>query len=127
MSRSDFTGRSLLALFLILSLTYLVMTLSSRLYYEPLCKNYAESERLIYDSYSIAWAKQRRPGECFFTDRNRNSKRVEVSAIEHTSADWVRWVLSWIATIGGLGGAVWLTSVVGGFDVKKKSRKRKLR
>jgi len=126
-SKSDFTFRSLLALFLILGLSYLVVTLSSRLYYEPLCESYAESHQLTYDSYTIGSPKRGLAAECFFTDRNGNSKRAPVSTMEQTSADWTRWILSWIATIGGLGGSVWLASVVGGFEPKGKSRKRKSR
>jgi hypothetical protein len=126
-SKSDFTFRSLLALFLILGLSYLVLTLSSRFYYEPLCERYAESHQLTYDSYTIASPKRALTAECFFSDRNGPGERVQVSALAHTSADWIRWILSWIATIAGLGGSVWLASVVGGFKPKGKSRKRKSR
>ena len=127
MSRPEFSPRSLLALCLILGLSYFVLKVSNDFYYKPLCERYAESQQLIYESYTSGWRKKGWPAECFLSNRNRNSKRVETSAIEHTPADNVRWILSWITTIGGMGGSVWLTSVVGGFKPKGKSRKRKSR
>ena len=123
-SSSDFNLRSLLAVVVVLAGTFTVIAVSDCFYYKPLCERYAESERLIYHSYAAGWRKKGRPAECFLRDRNGNIERTEVAAIEPTSADSVRWLLSWIATVGGVGGSVWLSSVVGGFKIDKK-RKRK--
>ena len=72
----------------------------------------------------MAWPKHDRPAECFFDDRKGNIKRVEVAAIPLTSADWVRRGLSWLAMIGGVGGSVWLASLIGGFKPGRHRRRK---
>lgn len=126
-SASDFNFRSLVALVVVLAGTLTVIALSDRFYYKPLCQRYAEAEGLQYHSYAAGWAKKGWPAECFLRDRSGNIQRIEVSQIEHTSADSVRWVLSWLATIGGVGGSVWLASVVGGFKQKSSKGRRSVR
>lgn len=121
-SSHNFSIRSLLALFLVLGLAYLVLDFSSRFYYGPLCQRYGESRRLTYTSYTIGRVKWGHPAECFFRDANGNSKRVQASTIQLTPSDWVRWLLRWVATILGVGGSVWLASVVGGFKVSRRRR-----
>ena len=107
---------------LVLGLSYVIVNFSSRLYYKPICERYGESKRFRYDGYTIGWANKGWPAECFFLDWNGNSKRFPVSTITHTSGDWIRLILSWLLTIAGLGGLVWLASMVGGFKVKRKRR-----
>lgn len=119
--RSDFSPRSLLALVVVLGLIYLVIDLSGRLYYVPICERYAEEEQLIYTSHTVGRPKWGTPAECFFRDRRGNSERVEVSEIPPTSGDTIRWAVSWLTTIGGLGGSVWIASLIAG---RKPGRRR---
>lgn len=115
--------RGVLALIIVLGLTALILRLTSGFYYTPICQRYAETERVIYDGYSMGWPKRHSPAECFFRDRRGNSRRVEVSTLEMTSEDWTRWLLSWGATIAGVGGSVWLATLVSGS--RRKGRRRK--
>lgn len=121
-SSSKFTIRSLLALVLVLGLSYVVWEFSDHFYYKPICERYAASKSYRYDGYTSGWARKGWPAECFFLDWNGNSKRTPVSTIAHTSEDWTRRILSWLMTIGGMGGTVLLASVVGGFKIKRKRR-----
>ena len=111
-----------MALVLILGLGYLVLTFTGRFYYEPLCQRYAESKGLTYVGYTPGRTKWGLPDECFFRDANGNTSRVLVSDIPPTSADWVRWVLSWVAVVAGMGGLVWAASLVGGFKPGRRRR-----
>ena len=120
-SSGDFTLRSLLALIVVLGLTFATLHYAGGIYYWPLCERYAESKRLKFSSYHSGWEKQKWPAECFFRDRSGNIQRVEVSTLQQTSGDWVRWLLSWVARILGVGGAVWLASLIGGL---KPGRRR---
>lgn len=114
--------RGLLALLVVLGLAYLVLTFSGRLYYGPLCQRYADSRGITYISYTGGSVKHDRPAECFFRDANGNTSRILVSTIEPTLEDWVRWLVSWVTVIVGIGGSVWLASVVGGVKVKRRRR-----
>ena len=115
-------GRSLLALVVVLGLTFLILKFTNDIYYEPICKRHAESQGLTFWSYSQRWVKQDLPAECFFRDRNKNLTRVDIAEIPKTSNDWMRWLLTWIATIAGVGGAVWLASLIGGFKPGRRRR-----
>lgn len=119
--RSNFSPRSLFGLVVALGLIYLVFDLSGRIYYVPICQRYAEDEQLTYTSHTVESPKWGLPAECFFRDRRGNTERVEVSEIPLTSGDTIRWFVSWIATIGGLGGSVWIASMVAG---RKPGRRR---
>jgi|SRR5687767_1726714 len=122
-SRSNFSIRSLLALIIVLGLTYLVLDLSGRFYYDPICQRYADDQQLTYISHTTGWSKWRLPAECFFRDKRGNSTRVEVATLSLTSGDAIRWVISWIALIAGVGGSVWLASLVSG-DKPRRRRSR---
>lgn len=123
-SSRDLSIRSLVAVVVVVGLSSLILHYSSRFYYDPICKRYAESRRLTFVSSSMEWVKQGWPAECFFDDRNGNSKRVEVATMPLTSGDWVRWVLRWVAVIAGVGGSVWLASVIGGFKPGRRRSRR---
>ena len=114
--------RGLLAVVVVLGLSALIFHFTGRFYYEPICRRYAESERLTYDGYTMGWGKKYSPAECFFRDRRGNSKRVVVSTITLTSADWIRWILRWGVTIVGVGGSVWLVSFL---IVSRSGRRRR--
>ena len=119
-SRQSFSIRSLLALILVLGLSYLAVDISGRLYYGPLCRRYGDAQRLTYVSHSIL--SRHRPAECFFRDAHGNMERAQVSAIPLAPDDRVRWALSWVALIGGAGASVLLASLVGGFKPRRRRR-----
>ena len=104
----------------VLGLTFVVLHYAGLLYYKPLCGRYAEPRHLEFSSYTSGWRKRYGPAECFFRDRSGNVQRVEVSTLQLTSCDWVRWILSWAATILGVGGSVWLAGVIGGFKPRRR-------
>ena len=110
--RSDFSVRHLLALFIVVGGTLVTLEFSGRFYYMPLCQRYADEQRLTYGSYTSGWSKKGWPPECFFRDKDGNSKRLEISTLQLTSSDWIRWVLSWLALIAGVGGSVWIARLV---------------
>lgn len=118
----DFSVRSLIALFVVLGLTFFVLHFSSRFYYDPICQRYADDQQFTFESSTMGSVKRGWPAECFFRDRRGNSTRVEVGTLSLTSTDWVRWILSWVATIAGVGGSVWLASFIGGFKPRRRRR-----
>lgn len=122
-SSRNFSVRSLAALLVVLGLTFFILDFTSRFYYDPICKRYADSQQLTFVSSSMGWWKKGRPAECFYRDNRGNSKRVEVDTIPLTSGDWVRWILRYAAMIGGVGGSVWLASLIGGFKPGRRRRR----
>lgn len=124
--RSDFSVRDLLALVIALGGTLFVLEFSGRIYYVPLCERYADAHRLTYHSYTPGWRKKGHPAECFFRDKRGNlSDRVEASTLQLTSSDQIRWVLSWIAQIAGVGGSVWMAHLVGGYKSRRRRHKKR--
>ena len=121
-SRHSLSIRSLLAVIVVVGLSSLILHYAGGIYYNPICQRYAESRQLKFDSYTTGWAKHDWPAECFFHDKNGNSKRIEVDTLSLTSGDWVRWVLSWVARIGGVGASVWLASVISGYKPGRRRR-----
>ena len=115
--------RGLVAVIVVLGLSGLILHFMGGFYYEPICRRYAESERLTYDGYTMGWGKKYSPAECFFRDRRGNSIRVVVSTITLTPADWIRWILRWGATIVGVGASVWLVSFLIGSRPGRRRRK----
>jgi hypothetical protein len=120
--------RSLIAVVVALGLTVLVLDLTNRFYYDPICKRYAESHRLTFYKSSMGWHKNQTdwPAECFFRDKRENITRVKISELPLTSLDWLRRVLSWVAMMGGVGGSVWLASVISGEKVRRRGRKHRI-
>lgn len=121
-SRREFSVRHLLAVVVVLGLTIFVLHFTSRFYHDPICQRYADSRRLTFNKSTVGWPKKGWPAECFFRDRNGNIARVEVSDLPLTTPDWLRRVLSWVAMIGGVGGSVWLASVISGAKVRRRRR-----
>lgn len=121
-SRREFSMRSLLAVVVVLGLSAFVLHFTSRFYYDPICQRYADSRQLTFNKSTMGWPKQDWPAECFFRDRSGNIARVKVSDLPLTTQDWLRRVLSWVAMIGGVGGSVWLASVISGARVRRRRR-----
>ena len=121
-SRHSLSPRSVVAVIVVVGLSSLILHYAGVIYYKPLCQRYADSRQLKFDSFTTGWAKHNWPAECFFHDKQGNSKRIEVDTLTLTSGDWIRWVLSWIATIGGVGGSVWLAGVISGFKPGRRRR-----
>lgn len=124
-SRKSLTPRSLVAVIVVVGLTSLILHYAGGIYYNPLCQRYADSRQYKFDSYTVG--RRDWPAECFFHDRYGNSKRIDVDTLSLTSADWVRWVISWVAIIGGVGGSVWLASVISGSKPGRRRRKHKVK
>ena len=123
-SRHSLSPRSVVAVIVVVGLSSLILNYAGGIYYKPLCQRYADSRQLKFHSYHTASRKHESdwPAQCFFHDKNGDMKRVEVDTLSLTSGDWVRWVLSWVATIGGVGGSVWLASVISGFKAGRRRR-----
>ena len=123
----DSPFRTLIAVVVVLGLVVLVLELTNRFYYDPICQRYAESRRLTFHKSSAGWSKKGWPAECFLRDNRGNLTRVKISDLPLTSMDWLRRGLSWLAMIGGVGGSVWLASVVSGQKVRRRNRKYRIR
>src|SRR5688500_6058884 len=124
-SRSNFSIRSLLALIIVLGLTYLVLDLSGRFYYDPICQRYADDQQLTYISHTTGRSKWRLPAACFFRDKRGNSTRVTVATLSLASGDAMMWVSSWMALAAGVGASVWFPSVDSGDNPRRRrSRER---
>lgn len=118
---------TLIAVAVVLGLTILTLELTDRFYYDPICQRHAESKRLTFHKSSSGWAKKGRPAECWFRDKRGNLTRVEIAEIPLTSMDWLRRILSWVAMMGGVGGSVWLASVISGQKVgRRRGRKDRI-
>lgn len=118
--------RTLIAVVVVLGLVFLVLELTNRFYYDPICQRHAESRKLTFHKSSAGWVKKGWPAECFFRDKRENLTRVEISELPLTSMDWLRRILSWVAMIGGVGGSVWLASVISGHKVRRRGRKHRI-
>jgi len=105
----------------VLGLTAVVLHFTSRLYYDPICQRYADSRHLTFNKSTMGWKKDW-PAECFFRDQRGNSSRVKVADLPLTTEDWLRGLLSWVIMIAGVGGSVWLASVISGSKVRKRRR-----
>ena len=125
-SRDSVSLRTVVAVIVVVGLSSLVLHYAGGIYYNPICQRYADSRQLKFHSYHSAWVKHEKdwPSVCFFHDRNGNMKRVEVDTLALTSGDWVRWLVSWVARIGGVGGSVWLASVISGVKPGRRRRRR---
>ena len=117
---------TLIAVVVVLGLTILTLELTNRFYYDPICQRHAESRQLNFHKSSAGWVKRGRPAECFFRDKRGNLTRVEIADLPLTSMDWLRRILSWLAMIGGVGGSVWLASVISGHKVRRRGRKHRI-
>lgn len=122
----DFPFLTLIAVVVVLGLTILTLELTNRFYYDPICQRHAESRQLNFHKSSSGWVKRGRPAECFFRDKRGNLTRVEIADLPLTSMDWLRRILSWLAMIGGVGGSVWLASVISGHKVRRRGRKHRI-
>ena len=124
-SSRDFSPLSLIAVAVALGLTFLVLHLTDRFYYDPICQRYAESRQLSFHK-STGWSKRFGPAECFFRDKRGNLTRIEISELPLTTPDWIRRILSGVAMMGGVGGSVWLASVISGEKVRRRGRKYRI-
>jgi len=122
----EFSILTLIAVAVVLGLTILVLELTNRFYYDPICQRHAESRQLDFHKSSAGWVKKGRPAECFFRDKRGNLTRVEIADLPLTTTDWLRRGLSWLAMIGGVGGSVWLASVISGQKVRRRGRKHRI-
>jgi hypothetical protein len=127
-SSREFSPLTLIAIVVVLGLTVLVLELTNRFYYDPICKRHAESHQLTFQKSSMGWRKRLEdwPAECFFRDKRGNLTRIKISEIPLTSLDWLRRILSWLAMVGGVGGSVWLASVISGHKVRRRGRKYRI-
>lgn len=122
----EFSILTLIAVAVVLGLTILVLELTNRFYYDPICQRHTESRQLDFHKSSAGWVKKGRPAECFFRDKRGNLTRVEIADLPLTTTDWLRRGLSWLAMIGGVGGSVWLASVISGQKVRRRGRKHRI-
>ena len=121
-SKREFSVRSLVGVVVVLGLSALVVHYTGRFYYDPICERYAESQQLTFHRSTIAWPKAGLVAECLFRDHRGDSERINVADVPLTTADWVRRLLSWTGLIGGVGGSVWLTSVIIGSKARRRRR-----
>ena len=121
-SSREFSIRSLIGVVVVLGLSALVVHYTGRFYYDPICERYAESQQLTFHRATIGWPKAGLVAECGFRDKRGNYESINVGDVPLTTADWVRRLLSWIGLIGGVGGSVWLTSVIIGSKAHRRRR-----